>query len=297
MANLKNPQSILIAFIGGGNMATALIGGLIGNGANPDNVLAIDPTPSSRDHLSHQFKVRVANDCNSAANFLSIADLVIFAVKPQQFKEAAEQFKSALAKEITGNTNGSGDSSSKRPLILSIAAGIRLVDIIRWIGYDRIVRGMPNTPALIGQGVTGLCSAKSLSKEDQALVEMACSAVGQFVWVEKETQIDAVTAVSGSGPAYVFSFLEALQAAGESQGLSTSQARILAIETLVGSAALAAQSEDSPTTLREKVTSKGGTTFAALEVLREKQWSDILKTAIDAAAKRGAEMGEEFGKA
>lgn len=270
-------------------MATALIGGLISHGGTPDNILAIDPTPASRDNLTTKFKVRTANDCDSAANFLSIADLVIFAVKPQQFKEAATQFKDALAKEIS-------TQSQVRPLILSIAAGIRIVDMIRWIGYDRIVRGMPNTPSLISKGVTGLCSAKSLSKDDQSLIETACQAVGQFVWVEKESQIDAVTAVSGSGPAYVFAFLEALQAAGESQGLSNAQAHVLALETLVGAASLAAQSDDSPTTLREKVTSKGGTTFAALEVLREKNWGETLKLAVDAAAKRGAEMGEEFGK-
>lgn len=290
MTNLKSTQSIRIAFIGGGNMATALIGGLISHGATPDNILAIDPTPASRVNLVAKFKVRTANDCDSAANFLSIADLVIFAIKPQQFKEAATQFKDALTKEI------GGQAQIQRPLVLSIAAGIRIVDMVRWIGYDRIVRGMPNTPSLISKGVTGLCSAKSLSKEDQLLIETACQAVGQFVWVEKESQIDAVTAVSGSGPAYVFAFLEALQAAGEHQGLSTAQARVLALETLVGAASLAAQSEDSPSTLREKVTSKGGTTFAALEVLREKNWGDTLKIAVDAAAKRGAEMGEEFGK-
>lgn len=288
MTNSKSTQSIKIAFIGGGNMATALIGGLISHGAKPDHILAIDPTPASRDNLTAKFQVRTANDCDSAANFLSIADLVIFAIKPQQFKEAATQYKNALAKEVS--------AQSQRPLILSIAAGIRIDDMIRWIGYDRIVRAMPNTPSLIGKGVTGLCSAKTLSKEDQGLIETACQAVGQFVWVEKESLIDAVTALSGSGPAYVFAFLEALQAAGESQGLSTAQSRVLALETLVGAATLAAQSEDSPTTLREKVTSKGGTTFAALEVLREKQWGETLKIAIDAAAKRGAEMGEEFGK-
>jgi len=284
----KTIDAIRIAFIGGGNMATALIGGLIKNGATPDHILAIDPFPASRDQLKTKFQVRVASSCDDAANFLSTSDLVIFAIKPQQFKEAAGQFKNAIDKELS--------DASKYPLILSIAAGIRVSDMARWVGYDRIVRAMPNTPALIRQGVTGLFSAKTLSKIDQSLIETACSAVGKFVWVNHEAQIDAVTAVSGSGPAYVFAFLEALQAAALTQGFSDEQARILALETLVGATSLAAQSEDSPTTLREKVTSKGGTTYAALEVLREKEWAKTLGLAVDAASKRGAEMGIEFGK-
>ena len=169
------------------------------------------------------------------------------------------------------------------------------MDISRWLKTQRVVRAMPNTPALVGKGVTGLCSAQTLSKNDQNLVEKACEAIGKFVWVDKESLIDVVTAVSGSGPAYVFAFLEALQAAGQAQGLHEDQAKVLALETLVGAATLAANSSDSPTVLREKVTSKGGTTFAALEVLKEKSWANILSLAIDAAAKRGAEMGEEFG--
>lgn len=283
---MNTTQSVRIAFIGGGNMASAIIGGLINHGTAPDDILAIDPFPGSRDNLEKTFKVRVAADCETSSNFLAIADLVIFAVKPQQFKEAAHQFTLARSAQI---------SSEKNPLILSIAAGIRLVDISRWLKTQRVVRAMPNTPALVGKGVTGLCSAQTLSKNDQNLVEKACEAIGKFVWVDKESLIDVVTAVSGSGPAYVFAFLEALQAAGQAQGLHEDQAKVLALETLVGAATLAANSSDSPTVLREKVTSKGGTTFAALEVLKEKSWANILSLAIDAAAKRGAEMGEEFG--
>ncbi len=284
----NNANSFRIAFIGGGNMAAAIIGGLIKHNTLPDNILAIDPFPGSRDNLSNTFKVRVAADCQSASNFLATANLVVFAVKPQQFKEAATQYKQAIDSALNAN--------STYPLVLSIAAGIRIENISKWISSQRVVRAMPNTPALIGQGVTGLCSAQSLAKEDKALVEAACQAIGKFVWVDKESLIDSVTAVSGSGPAYVFAFLEALQAAGEAQGLNADQAKVLALETLVGAASLAANSTDSPTILREKVTSKGGTTFAALEVLREKSWAETLKLAIDAAAKRGAEMGEEFGR-
>ena len=284
---MTTTHSVRIAFIGGGNMASAIIGGLIHHGTSPDHILAIDPFPGSRDHLEKTFKVRVAADCQTSNNFLAVADLVIFAVKPQQFKEAAHQYTAAIV---------SKNSSDKTPLILSIAAGIRLVDIARWLHTQRVVRAMPNTPALVGKGVTGLCAAQSLSKNDQDLVEKACKAIGKFIWVDKEPLIDAVTAVSGSGPAYVFAFLEALQAAGQSQGLNEDQAKILALETLVGAATLAANSTDSPTVLREKVTSKGGTTFAALEVLKEKSWAQTLSLAIDAAAKRGAQMGEEFGR-
>lgn len=288
MTSNNSSSSIRIAFIGGGNMAAAIIGGLINHNAKPDNILAIDPFPASRDNLSNTYKVRVAADCESASNFLATANLVIFAVKPQQFKEAAAQYKAAISSQLNIN--------AVVPLVLSIAAGIRLENISKWVGSDRVVRAMPNTPALIGKGVTGLCSAQTLAKEDRQLIETACNAIGKFVWVDKESLIDSVTAVSGSGPAYVFAFLEALQAAGEAQGLSTEQAKVLALETLVGSAALAANSTDSPTTLREKVTSKGGTTFAALEVMREKSWGETLKQAVDAAAKRGEEMGREFGR-
>lgn len=288
MSSQITTASMRIAFIGGGNMASALIGGLIHNGALPDHILAIDPMPGSRDNLSQLFNVRVAPDCASATNFLSVADLVIFAIKPQQFKEAAAQYQLALKSNAA--------SKLADPLILSIAAGIRLVDMARWLDSSKVVRAMPNTPALVGRGVTGLCAGPGISKTDRGLVEIACQAVGKFTWVANESLINAVTAVSGSGPAYVFAFLEALQSAGESQGLDAEQARLLAIETLMGSAMLAEQSSDSPTLLREKVTSKGGTTFAALEVLREKEWQKALELAVDAASARGAEMGEEFGK-
>lgn len=274
--------SLRIAFIGGGNMAAALIGGLIKNGANAGHILAIDPMPATRENLANTFQIQVAPDCAAAAKFLAESDLVIFAVKPQQFHEAATQCKAAL--------NGA------KPLLLSIAAGIRIDDMARWVGYDRIVRAMPNTPALISKGVTGLCASASITEADRKIVELACTAVGTYTWVSNEGLIDAVTAVSGSGPAYVFAFLEALQTAGVNQGLTNEQAKLLALETLVGAAMLAANSSDSPTTLREKVTSKGGTTFAALEVLKEKHWAAILNDAVDAAAKRGTEMGHEFGK-
>jgi pyrroline-5-carboxylate reductase len=155
---------------------------------------------------------------------------------------------------------------------------------------------MPNTPALISQGMTGLFASPEASAEDKKIAAEICQAVGQITWVENEKQIDDITAVSGSGPAYVFAFLEALEAAAIHQGLSSEQSRLLAIQTVQGAASLAAQSEDSPSTLREKVTSKGGTTYAALQVLEKQSWAKTLQEAIAAASNRGAEMGDEFGK-
>jgi len=182
-------------------------------------------------------------------------------------------------------------------LVISVAAGIRLADLSRWLGgYGKLVRCMPNTPALIGAGICGLHALPGVSATEKRRAEKLFAAVGKFVWVDREALLDPVTAVSGSGPAYVFWFIEQLAAAGESLGLSRDNSTRLAIETVLGSAKLAAQSKDAPSVLRERVTSKGGTTSAALDVFREEQLAERFRRAIEAASRRGAEMGDELGR-
>jgi pyrroline-5-carboxylate reductase len=181
-------------------------------------------------------------------------------------------------------------------LILSIAAGIRLKEMSRWLDHARCVRAMPNTPALIGKGITGLFADTAVNESDRALAETICNAVGQAVWVKEEKLMDVVTAVSGSGPAYVFAFLEAMQSSGEKLGLDAVTARKLAYATLEGATQLAHNSDEHAGVLRERVTSKGGTTAAALETLKQLDWHGALEKAIDAASQRGKAMGDELGK-
>jgi pyrroline-5-carboxylate reductase len=187
-------------------------------------------------------------------------------------------------------------ASAPGPLIVSIAAGIRLKDMSRWLDHTRCVRVMPNTPALIGKGITGLFADQAVNEADRDLAQTICNAVGQSVWVLEEKLMDVVTALSGSGPAYVFAFLEAMQSAGEKLGLDPASARKLAYATLEGATQLAHNSDEHAGVLRERVTSKGGTTAAALEVLEQQGWHEILGRAIDAANQRGKAMGDELGK-
>lgn len=265
-------------------MASALIGGLIQQGAQASNIFVADPFAGTRARLNSEFGLVAKENSASLSGEIQISDVLVLAVKPQQFKEAAIELQPVLA------------ACQRKPLCLSVAAGIRTQDMSRWLKHERLIRAMPNTPALIGLGMTGLFASPAASKEDQAHAERICSAVGKITWVDNEKQIDDITAVSGSGPAYVFAFLEALEKAGIAQGLTTDQARLLASQTVLGAATLATQSTDTPAVLREKVTSKGGTTYAALQVLEQEQWANILGEAIAAASARGKEMGEEFGK-
>jgi len=207
------------------------------------------------------------------------------AIKPQDFNVAAKGLASKLK-----------HASAPGPLILSIAAGIRLKDMSRWLDHARCVRAMPNTPALIGKGITGLFADAAVNADDRRLAETIGSAVGQSIWVSDEKLMDAVTAVSGSGPAYVFAFLEAMQSAGEKLGLDTDNARKLAYATLEGATQLAHNSDEHAGVLRERVTSKGGTTAAALDVMKQHGWNEILEKAIEAASQRGKAMGDELGK-
>ena len=207
------------------------------------------------------------------------------AIKPQDFNVVAKGLASKLK-----------HASAPGPLILSIAAGIRLKDMGRWLDHTRCVRAMPNTPALIGKGITGLFADAAIDQSDRSLAETICNAVGQTVWVAEEKLMDAVTAVSGSGPAYVFAFIEAMQSAGEKLGLDEKTARKLAYATLEGATQLAQNSEESASILRERVTSKGGTTAAALDVMKQRGWHEILEKAIDAASQRGKTIGDELGQ-
>ncbi|MDO9598828.1 MAG: pyrroline-5-carboxylate reductase [Azoarcus sp.] len=271
-----------ISFLGGGNMAAALIGGMVERGFARDDIQVIELSEANRAQLSNRFGVRAT----AAADAQALAcDVLVLAVKPQQMKAAL----APLAARLAGQ------------LVISIAAGLRLVDLGRWLGadgqsYTRMVRCMPNTPALIGAGVTGLFADPSVDAGGRDAAERILAAVGSTVWIADEAQMDAVTGVSGSGPAYVFHFIEALEAAGRAQGFDQTTARKLAIDTVLGAARLAAGSDESPAVLRERVTSKGGTTEAALAHLAAAGWHDTLLAAVAAATARGAELGDQLGK-
>jgi pyrroline-5-carboxylate reductase len=268
-----------ITFIGGGNMASALIGGLLKQGARAADIAVVELQPEGRVRLSSAFGIRAIEALDAGA---ADCNLIVLAVKPQQMREAC----ATLAPHLTAQT------------VLSIAAGLRAANLSRWLGgHARIVRAMPNTPALIGQGVTGLYADASVSTAERTQAEQVLAAVGSTVWVDDEKLIDAVTALSGSGPAYVFYFIEAMVRGGEALGLTAEQARALAIDTFTGASALAAQSSESPAILRERVTSKGGTTEAALRSMANDQVADAIVRALAAAAARGAELGDQLGAA
>jgi pyrroline-5-carboxylate reductase len=266
-------------FIGGGNMASALIGGLIARGTPAADIAVIDTSEIQRAALAARFGVEGA--AAAGADTMAEVGLIVFAVKPQQMREAA----SSLAPWISDQ------------LVISVAAGIRMGDLARWLGgHRRVVRAMPNTPALIGLGVIGLAAPAELASGDRSLSERVLAAVGSTVWVEDESRLDAVTAISGSGPAYVFLFIEALEAAAVQLGLNPSQARMLAQGTVFGAAQLAVQSAESPAILRERVTSKGGTTAAALAQFEAGDLRGLVEQAARAAQRRSVELGEEFGR-
>ena len=270
-------ETMKIAFIGGGNMASALIAGLAGKGSS---IHVVDPNEAALAKLREQYGVSSAGAIDGA---VGAADVIVLAVKPQQMREVA----AALLPHMAGAA----------PLVLSIAAGIRGADLARWLGgYRAIVRSMPNTPALIGQGITGMVAMDGVSADQKAAADGILKAVGQTVWLDDAAQIDPVTAVSGSGPAYVFYFIEAMQQAALELGLSEEQGRQLALATFTGAAQLAAQSSDPVPLLREKVTSKGGTTYAALTSMEQSGVKEKIVTAIKAAAARGRELGDEMGR-
>ncbi len=265
-----------IAFIGGGNMASALIGGLRRQGLPADHIHVVEPFAPTRQQLLTDHGVQAQETPDAS---LGQARLVVWAVKPQVFKEAAEPAAPFI----------------QNALHLSVAAGILTDSIAAWLHTERVVRAMPNTPALIGQGQTGLYARPGVSPEDRLLIEQVMSGTGQYLWVPQESQLDAVTAISGSGPAYVFYFIEAMSRAAEQMGLSAEQARQLSIGTFCGAAELARRSTDSPATLRERVTSKGGTTYAALTAMDASRVAEHFEEAMEAARLRAAELGKAFG--
>jgi pyrroline-5-carboxylate reductase len=267
-----------VAFIGGGNMATAILGGLFKQGLSPAQVEVVEPWAEARERLARDFGVTAQAQATPA---LARAGLVVWAVKPQTFRDAAAP--------VAAHTTGA--------LHLSVAAGIRSDSIARWIGSERIVRSMPNTPALVGRGMTALFARPGVNAADRALVERVLAPTGATLWVQAEAQLDAVTALSGSGPAYVFYFIEAMAQAGADMGLPPEQALQLAIGTFAGAAELARSSNEPPQVLRERVTSKGGTTYAALTSMQDAGVAQRFIEAMQAARRRAAELGDEFGRA
>jgi pyrroline-5-carboxylate reductase len=269
-----------IAFIGGGNMAAALIAGLANKLTAGANIHVIDPNAEPLARLHQLYGVTTAPTSDAA---LSAADVIVLAVKPQNMREVAAQLLPFIA-------------PARQPLVVSIAAGIRSVDLSRWLGgYGAIVRCMPNTPALIGMGITGMVAMPGVSPQHIKAADDILRAVGPTVWLDDESKIDAVTAVSGSGPAYVFYFIEAMQQAAVEMGLSTEQGTQLALATFAGAAQLANRSSEPVSLLRERVTSKGGTTYAALTSMESSGVKASIVTALKAAAARGKELGDELG--
>ena len=265
-----------IAFIGGGNMASAIIGGLLKQGWPASHIDVVEPFEEARAKLSSQFGITAQA---RAGSFLNRADQVVWAVKPQTFKDAAAQTQ----------------VHTQAALHLSVAAGIRSDTIAQWLGSERVVRAMPNTPALIGKGITALFARAAVNEPDKALANQVLGSTGELMWVDAEDQIDAVTALSGSGPAYMFYFMEAMREAGTGMGLDPAQAYRLAIATLIGAGELAKASTDAPETLRQRVTSKGGTTYAALSAMEASGIKPAFIAAMQAAQQRAKELGDEFG--
>jgi len=267
-----------IAFLGGGNMAGALIGGLIAKGSDPRSISVIEMSPAVREKLGARYPVHVSTAPDA---MMQRSDVLVLAVKPQDMKAALASIA----------------SFSKEKLIVSVAAGIRIATLSRWLGgHRRIVRCMPNTPALIGAGISGLFASADVSAEEKQRAESILRAVGEVVWMPEERLLDPVTAVSASGPAYVFWFIEQLAASAVKLGIPKDAALKMAKQTVLGSALLASQSAESPETLRKNVTSKGGTTEAALKVFDEAKLAEHFARAVAAASKRGEELGSELGK-
>lgn len=267
-----------ISFIGGGNMAAALIGGLANKVTAGKNVHVVDINAAALDNLATKFGVTTSQHIDAA---IAQSDIIVLAVKPQQLKDVVLQLS-----PFVGNQ-----------LVLSIAAGIRIADIARWMGgHGAIVRAMPNTPALVGKGITGLVATAAVSAAQKEIAGKILQTVGETVWLDDEQLIDVVTGVSGSGPAYVFYFIEAMQEAAVALGLTAEQGIALAKATFAGAAELAVQSDEPVSLLRERVTSKGGTTYAGLMSLEQSGVKAAIAGAVKAAADRGKSLGDEFGR-
>ncbi len=267
-----------LGFIGGGNMAAAIVGGLLRKGFRAVDIMVAEPVAERRAWLVREFGVGVEE--SAAASLKS--DVIVLAVKPQQLREVLASVPALEA----------------RQLVLSVAAGVRAADIGRWLkGHAAVARAMPNTPALVGEGATGLFGLPGVSPEQREWASRVMEAVGTVVWVEDETLIDAVTAISGSGPAYVFYFIEALEQAGIDLGLPAETARLLTLQTFLGASTLAMGDTAPPAELRARVTSKGGTTERGIQALVDGGVQAAILRAARAAADRAREMGDLLGKA
>ncbi|PTN10786.1 pyrroline-5-carboxylate reductase [Nitrosomonas aestuarii] len=276
-----------ITFIGGGNMACALISGLLKQGYAADQICVIEINDESRIRISERFGVLTAADLANGitpcpSDRAGGADnVIVLSVKPQQLHAVAQQLKGMLDQH----------------LVISIAAGIRTTDIMRWLdGYRRVIRTMPNTPSLVGAGVTGLYASSNASAQDRQAAELIMQAVGAVLWVEDEEMLHAVTAISGSGPAYVFYFIESLQQAGMELGLTANEARQLTLQTFCGAVKLANESSEDAAVLRARVTSTGGTTQQAIQSMDMNEVKSKIIAAINAANVRSREMSDEFSK-
>ncbi len=267
-----------IAFVGGGNMAQALMGGLRQQGWAAERFVVIEPFDATRQLLAQRYGIQPQPEPTAT---LGDCTCVVWAVKPQMFAAAAAQCRPWLHAQA---------------LHLSVAAGIRSDTLADWLGTQRIVRAMPNTPALIGQGISGLYARPAVTAPEQQQVQALLAPTGESVWVSDEALLDAVTAVSGSGPAYVFLLMEAMAEAGVQQGLPPDVALQLARATVQGAAALAQQSGEPPHELRAKVTSKGGTTYAAITSMQTDGVPQAIVRALGAAGARARELGDEFGR-
>jgi pyrroline-5-carboxylate reductase len=266
-----------LTFIGGGNMASAIISGLIANGMDAGGIEVVEPSEDAAARLKQRFGIQVRTGLEHA----TLHPLIVLAVKPQQLPEVARQLAPRL----------------KDHLVISIAAGVRVADLSRWLGgHARIVRTMPNTPAMVGAGITGLFAPRTVNEEDRSIAEAVLRAVGSVVWLDRESDLDWVTAVSGSGPAYVFYFIEALEAAAKSAGLPAESSRHLALHTVFGAAKLALEAGEEPSVLRARVTSKGGTTERGIASLESDGLTAIIGRAVTAAAERSKELGDELGR-
>lgn len=268
-----------ICFIGAGNMAKSLIGGLIASGYSKEHIIATDPTEAQRNTITETFGIHCLEDNNAA---IEQSDIIVLAVKPQILETVCQNIQASI--------------QAKKPLVISVAAGIRSEDINRWLGGNNaIVRTMPNTPALIQSGATGLFANGQVSDEQKNQAEHIMRAAGLTIWVEQETQLDAVTALSGSGPAYYFLFMEAMEEAAQKLGLDAQTAHLLTMQTALGAAKMVLESRDDCATLRKNVTSPNGTTEQAINTFETEGIRDMVEKAMQAANNRAEELANELG--
>jgi pyrroline-5-carboxylate reductase len=270
--------SVSIGFVGGGHMASALIGGLLGKGFSTGQLQVVEVSVEARERLRGRFGIDARESLDPG---FTSCECIVLATKPQQLHEVAANLAGSMHHQ----------------LLISIAAGIRTGDLSRWLGgYRRIVRAMPNTPAVLGCGMSAIYAAPAANASERNLAESILSAVGETLWLTDEDAMDAVTAVSGSGPAYVYYFIEALEEAARRQGLDTAAARQLTLQTVLGAARVAAEGPEDAATLRARVTSVGGTTERAIQSFEAAGLKEIVTRAVDAAAQRSRELGAELGR-